>query len=306
VVGDDPVSAVDRLRNLTSTSGAVTTDVKTFVIGFGIRSPQLDTMARHGGTAVDPTDPSRENLASGVAFNGSNISDLNDSLNITFGKILGGHFTRSKPVVNVLGTEMYVGYMNVLQGLEWQGKLDSIDIKTQALPLLDDGSTSDASYIYLWRYGDAIDAQASRSVYTSLNPAANNRIFFDYGACAGCVTAAGWNANAPSDQNHPRVTDRRRVVRECPADDRLPPQPRRARQPRALQRRDHEEDLARLRHLPCRPGDRGGRLPEHHLARPHRVGGLCRLPRRPDHPQPARRRSTSARTTECSTRSTTT
>jgi len=200
VVGDDPVSAVTRLRTLTSTSGTVTTDVKTFVIGFGIRSPQLDAMARAGGTAVDPTDPSRENLTTGVAFNGANNFDLTASLDITFGKILGGHFTRSKPVVNVLGTEMYVGYMNVLQGLEWQGKLDSIDIKTQALPLLDDGSTSDASYIYLWRYGDAIDAQASRSVYTSLNPAANNRIFFDYGACAGCVTAAGWNANAPSDQ----------------------------------------------------------------------------------------------------------
>ena len=56
-------------------------------------------------------------------------------------------------------------------------KLDSIDIKTQALPLLSDGSTSDSSYIYLWRYGDEFDKQASRLVYTSLNPAANNRIF---------------------------------------------------------------------------------------------------------------------------------
>src|SRR5262249_5644484 len=37
-----------------------------------------------------------------------------------------------------------------------------------------------------------------------LNPAANNRIFFDYTGCSGvsgsCVTAAGWNANAPADQ----------------------------------------------------------------------------------------------------------
>jgi len=204
VAGDDPVSAVTRLRSLTSTSGTISTDVKTFVIGFGIRSAQLDAMARAGGTAVDPTDPSRTDLLTGVAFDGANDLNLRKSLDITFGKILGGQFTRSKPVVNVAGTEMYVGYMNVLQGLEWQGKLDSIDIKTQALPLLSDGSTSDSSYIYLWRYGDVIDTQPSRTVYTSLNPSANNRIFFDYANCSGvtgnCVTAAGWNSNAPADQ----------------------------------------------------------------------------------------------------------
>ncbi|HZW89723.1 MAG TPA: PilC/PilY family type IV pilus protein, partial [Myxococcaceae bacterium] len=203
--GDDPVSAVTRLRTLKSTSGTITTDVKTFVIGFGIVSAQLNAMATAGGTAVKATDPSQEDLSgAGVAFNGSNQKDLIASLDITFGKILGGHFTRSKPVVNVLGTEMYVGYMNVLQGLEWQGKLDSIDIKTQALPLLSDGSTSDTSYLYLWRYGDVIDQQSSRLVYTSLNPAAGNRIFFDYAGCSApngnCVTPAGWNTNAPADQ----------------------------------------------------------------------------------------------------------
>ena len=141
---------------------------------------------------------------SALRFNGANQTDLFASLDITFGKILKGQFTRSKPVVNVLGTEMYLGYMNVLQGLEWQGQLDSIDIKTQALPLLSDGSTSDSSYIYLWRYGDVINTQTTRTVYTSLNPAANNRIFFDYSGCSGlghtCVSAAGWNSNAPADQ----------------------------------------------------------------------------------------------------------
>ena len=204
VPGDDPVTAVARLRTLTSASGTITTDVKTFVIGFDIVSPQLNQMAQKGGTAVKSSDPSQEDLTSGVAFNGARKDDLVKSLNITFGRILGGQFTRSKPVVNVLGTEMYVGYMNVLQGLEWQGKLDSIDIKTQTLPLLSDGSTSDSSYIYLWRYGDEIDKQSSRLVYTSLNPAAGNRIFFDYAGCSGaggnCVTAAGWNTNTPSDQ----------------------------------------------------------------------------------------------------------
>ena len=204
IAGNDPVAAVTALRSLTSNGGIGPVDVKTFVIGFGIRSGQLDAMARAGGTAVSTTDPSKVDLVNGTAFNGADQVSLFSSLDITFGKILAGQFTRSKPVVNVLGTEMYVGYMNVLQGLEWQGKLDSIDIKTQALPLLSDGSTSDSSYIYLWRYGDEIDAQASRSVYTSLDPNAGNRIFFDYSGCSGvghtCVTAAGWNANAPADQ----------------------------------------------------------------------------------------------------------
>ncbi|HET9158197.1 MAG TPA: PilC/PilY family type IV pilus protein, partial [Myxococcaceae bacterium] len=203
-LGNDPVGAVTALRGLTSNGGIGPVDVKTFVIGFGIQSPQLNAMARAGGTAVSSTDPSKVDLVNGVAFNGADQVSLFASLDITFGKILAGQFTRSKPVVNVLGTEMYVGYMSVLQGLEWKGELDSIDIKTQALPLLSDGSTSDASYLYLWRYGDQLNLQPSRQVYTSLDPVAGNRIFFDYSGCSGgshtCVTAAGWNTNAPSDQ----------------------------------------------------------------------------------------------------------
>ncbi|HZX43432.1 MAG TPA: PilC/PilY family type IV pilus protein, partial [Myxococcaceae bacterium] len=179
---------------------------KTFVIGFGFSSPspQLDAMARAGGTAVSPSDPSKLDLTTGVALDGSSEARLFTSLDISFGKILSGFFTRSKPVVNVLGTEMFVGYMRILQGLEWQGKLDAIDIKTQALPNLANTLTSDGDFIYLWRYGDVIDTQPTRTVYTSLNPAAGNRIFFDYSGCTGgthtCVTSAGWNTNAGADQ----------------------------------------------------------------------------------------------------------
>ena len=178
--------------------------MKTFVIGFGLSSPQLDAMARAGGTAVSPTDSSRTDLTNGVAFNGADERALFASLNISFGKIQSSQFTRSKPVVNILGTELFIGYMNVLQGLEWQGALDAIDIKTQALPLLSNVSTNDSNYLYLWRYGDAINAQASRKVYTSLDPSSGTKIFFDYAGCSGgthtCVSAAGWNANLAGDQ----------------------------------------------------------------------------------------------------------
>ena len=203
IAGNDPVAEVTALRNLVS-NGGIRVDVKTFVIGFGLTSAQLDAMARAGGTSVSSSDPSKLDLVSGVAFDGTSEARLFASLDITFGKIISGYFTRSKPQVNVLGTEMYVGYMRILQGLEWQGKLDSIDIKSNNLPTLANALTSDGNYNYLWRYGDAIDAQGPRTVYTSLNPSTGNRIFFDYSGCSGgtytCVTSAGWNSNSAADQ----------------------------------------------------------------------------------------------------------
>ena len=146
IAGNDPVAAVSALRSMTSNGGIGPIDVKTFVIGFGHLLAQLDAMARAGGTAVSSTDASREDLTAGVAFNGADEGKLLSSLDISLGKIISGQFTRSKPVVNVLGTEMFIGYMQILQGLEWQGKLDAIDIKTQALPLLSNVTTSDSSY----------------------------------------------------------------------------------------------------------------------------------------------------------------
>jgi PilC-like protein with beta-propeller domain len=203
IPSNDPVGAVTNLRNLVS-NGGIRVDVKTFVIGFGITSNQLNQMARAGGTAVSASDASKLDLTAGVALDGGDEARLFAALDISFGKIISGFFTRSKPQVNVLGTEMYVAYMRILQGLEWQGKMDAIDIKTTALPSLANTLTSDGNYNYLWRYGDAIDAQATRTVYTSLNPSTGNRIFFDYSGCSGgthtCVSTAGWNSNASADQ----------------------------------------------------------------------------------------------------------
>ena len=209
--GNDPVGAVTALRNMT-TSGGLPVDVKTFVIGFGLftPSPQLNSMAQAGGTAVSSSDLTTLDLsASGVAFDGSTPDRLLASLEGAFGRILEGYFTRSKPAVNVAGTEMYVGYFRLLfNGLEWQGKLDAIDIDGKNLPSLAD-TVTDTDYSYLWRYGDpdtsvlpssSINKQVRRTVYTSLDPSSGNRIFFDYSACAGCATSNGWNSNAAGDQ----------------------------------------------------------------------------------------------------------
>ncbi|MGZ6098045.1 MAG: pilus assembly protein, partial [Myxococcaceae bacterium] len=210
--GNDPVGAVTALRNMT-TSSALPVDVKTFVIGFGLftPSPQLNSMAQAGGTAVNATDLSTLDLsAAGVAFDGSTPARLLSSLEGAFGRILEGYFTRSKPAVNVAGTEMYVGYFRLLfNGLEWQGKLDAINTDSINLPTLAD-TVTDAGYNYLWRYGDpdtaplpssSINKQNSRTVYTSLDPSSGNRIFFDYTGCIGCATGSGWNSNAPADQS---------------------------------------------------------------------------------------------------------
>ena len=57
IASNDPVAAVGALRSLTSNGGVGPIDVKTFVIGFGISSPQLNAMARAGGTAVSIDRP---------------------------------------------------------------------------------------------------------------------------------------------------------------------------------------------------------------------------------------------------------
>src|SRR5262249_53029637 len=121
IPSNDPVGAVTNLRNLVS-NGGIRVDVKTFVIGFGITSGQLNAMAGAGGTAVSAPDASKLDLTAGVALDGGDEARLFAALDISFGKIISGFFTRSKPQVNVLGTEMYVAYMRILQGLEWQGK----------------------------------------------------------------------------------------------------------------------------------------------------------------------------------------
>ena len=180
VASNDPIGAVKKLRTLTTNAG-MSVDVQTFVIGFGLLapSPQLNQMAQAGGTSVSATDRTKLD-SNGVAYDGSDPTRLLASLDATFGAILDGRFTRSKPVVNLLGTEMYIGYFRLLfNGTEWQGKLDSIDIDGVDLPTYT-ASVDDTNYNYLWRYGTAIDlpSQPDRKLYTSLDPASGNRIDF--------------------------------------------------------------------------------------------------------------------------------
>ena len=290
LAGNDPVGAVTALRNLV-TNGGIPVDVKTFVIGFGFSapSPQLNAMARAGGTSVSATDSSKLDLTSGVAFDGTDEARLFASLDITFGKILSGFFTRSKPVVNMLGTEMYVGYMRILQGLEWQGKLDAIDIKTLNLPNLANTLTSDGSYIYLWRYGDVIDTQTlAEGVHLPESQRGQPdlvrllRVQRRHAHLHQRRRLEHQRRRGPDGTGDP---DRRQLAIGRQGDHRLPAQPRRARLARALRRREDGQDLQGLGHLPRRPGRRGGRRPEHDLARADRGHGVPGVPERCPHRQ---------------------
>jgi Neisseria PilC beta-propeller domain len=189
----DPVAAVQAMRSPANggtmmTSGGVQVDIKTFVIGFGLKSTQLDAMAQVGGTSVaadgvtpDPT---------GGAFQAVDYNLLLASLTAAFGNILAGYFTRSAPVANSVGDEVYIGYLKLLNnGREWQGYLDAENPDFLG-PL---GATSAAATF--WQYSTSINAQSKRNLYIPLgNPSVAGPLsFFDY-------PGSGWNTNTTTDQ----------------------------------------------------------------------------------------------------------
>ena len=193
-LGLDPVAAVQAMRSpanggTMTTSSGVQVDIKTFVIGFGLKSTQLDAMARAGGTSVAANGVTPD--PAGGAFQAVDYNLLLASLTAAFGNILSGYFTRSQPVANSVGDEVYIGYLKLLaNGREWQGYLDAVN--PDFLGGL--GATSPAALF--WQYSTSINAQSKRNLYVPLgNPSlAGPLAFFDY-------AGSGWNANSPTDQN---------------------------------------------------------------------------------------------------------
>ncbi len=194
-LGLNPVAPVQAMRSPANggtmvTSSGVPVDIKTFVIGFGLTSTQLDAMAQAGGTSVGPDGVTYS--PTGTAFQAVNYELLLDSLAAAFGNILSGYFTRSQPVANSVGDEVYIGYLKLLSnGREWQGYLDAVN------PSVPGGTgtyPSPASALF-WQYSTSINTQASRTLYTPLgNPSvAGPLAFFDY-------PGSGWNTNTAANQ----------------------------------------------------------------------------------------------------------
>jgi hypothetical protein len=195
-LGLDPVAAVKALRSPVNggtmvTSSGVPVDIKTFVIGFGLQSTQLDQMAQAGGTSVASDGITYD--PSGGAFQAEDYNKLLASLTAAFGNILAGYFTRSKPVVNSVGDEVYIGYLKLLNnGREWQGFLDAVDPNNATITGLGTFPNPDAATF--WKYSNSINAQSSRTVYVPLgDPTLPGPLaFFDF--------PGGWNANSAANQ----------------------------------------------------------------------------------------------------------
>jgi Neisseria PilC beta-propeller domain len=195
-LGLNPVAAVQAMRSAANggtmqTSSGVPVDIKTFVIGFGLKSTQLDQMAQVGGTAVAPDGVTPD--PAGGAFQAVDYNLLLASLTAAFGNILAGFFTRSAPVVNSVGDEVYIGYLKLLNnGREWQGFLDAVNPNVPG----GTGTYPNPASALFWQYSTSINAQPSRTVYTPLGLAAlaGPLSFFDF-------PGSGWNTNSVADQN---------------------------------------------------------------------------------------------------------
>jgi len=195
----DPVAAVRALRSspnggtMRTSAGAVVpgvdVDIKTFVIGFGLSSTQLDQMAQAGGTSVASDGITQD--PNGGAFQAVDYNKLLASLTAAFGNILAGYFTRSKPVANSVGDEVYIGYLKLLNnGREWQGYLDAVNPDVPGGL----GTYPNPDAALFWKYSNSINAQPSRKVYVNVGDptVAGPLAFFDY--------PGGWNANSGADQ----------------------------------------------------------------------------------------------------------
>jgi hypothetical protein len=131
---NDPIGAVTALRNLVS-NGGIRVDVKTSSSGSGSPGPCPSSTRWPAPVAPPSPRPTPASSTWSTASPGQGRREPPPGL--------AGHQLREDPLrllhpLEAGGErprdEMYVGYMRILQGLEWQGKLDSIDIKTTNLP----------------------------------------------------------------------------------------------------------------------------------------------------------------------------
>jgi len=104
--GGDPVSAAERLLNLTWTTGppenqVIDTPVKTYVIGFGLdpaAAASLNDIAAAGGTDH--------------AYFATSLTELISTLTNIFQTITEGSYTRSDPVISREGDSIYSAYFD--------------------------------------------------------------------------------------------------------------------------------------------------------------------------------------------------
>lgn len=190
----DLTSAVTQLRGLTTNNGR-STDVKTFVLGFGdqVADPtaaaDLNAMANSGGT-------------SGAYF-ATDQASLAVKLDQVFATILAGTYSRSKPVISSDGKSIYMSYYDVLTGsLEWPGHFAAFGL-----------DPTDGHVSLRWELSDKLDNKmndADRSLYTDKAGAREN---FTVGNAAALTSLFNTDADYPGGPGTTATLDPLRVLK---------------------------------------------------------------------------------------------
>lgn len=142
-------NAVTSLRTTTSSNGR-TTDVNTFVLGFGdalvnpTEAYNLDQMALAGNT--------------GGAYFAANRADLAVRLAQIFNTITKGTYSRSRPVITTDGRGLYLAYYDVqANSAEWVGHFAAVDFD------------SGGNQVLRWNLADKLNngmSDTDRNLYT--------------------------------------------------------------------------------------------------------------------------------------------
>lgn len=154
--------AIADVRDVSGSGGAPPNKVRTYVVGFGdglSAGPDtvLDLMARTAGTAIPDN-------VSGKAYTATSPAAFRTTIATIFANIVGGKYTKSKPVVAQTGTTTYYGFFEFLPGTpEWKGYLNKYNTA--------DLSASGGAPPPVWAFDLAVNAQApsTRRVYVPLS-----------------------------------------------------------------------------------------------------------------------------------------
>lgn len=195
----DLASAVSQLRSLNA--GSRSTDVKTFVLGFGDQvldstaAADLNSMANAGGTSG--------------AFFATDQASLAIQLNQVFASILAGTYTRSKPVISSDGRNIYMSYYDVgptdggtAVSPEWPGHFAAFSI-----------NPSDGNVTARWELSDKLDNKMNDGDRTLYTDKAGLREAFSVGNATSLSPLLNTDSNYPGGAGTTATLDPLDVIR---------------------------------------------------------------------------------------------
>lgn len=200
----DLESAVTALRSLTTSNGR-SSDVKTFVLGFGdgtsdpLTAASLNSMALAGGTTS--------------AYFAADRATLQTRLTEVFANILRGSFSRSKPALSTDGKTVYAAFFDRSADTpEWRGHFTAYVVGT------------DGRLTVKWEFGQPTPAGFSAGMVSKLDTAADSsrtlytdvagtREDFSVANASAFATRLNTSTGYPGGPGNTTVLDPARIVR---------------------------------------------------------------------------------------------